>query len=320
MKNFYVYHLIDPITNVPFYVGKGKNQRMYKHEKLVRNGRFPNNNKHLFYTIKRILDAGFSIVYSKVYESLDESTAFSYEVSEESRLRGMGINLCNIAKCGRGGDTISNHPNKSEIMARVLSHRPSVLSESWKRNISESLRHRVVTDVTREKHRQRMLVNNPMKGRRHSPESKAKIIEHLHSRVVSPETRQKISMIHRRKLVSAETRQKLRNINLGKKMSESTRKKMSMSHVGVPKSEETRRKMSIALRGRTISDLNREKLSARGKLRIGKNNPNFRECSMECLEFVKSNIDKTIYWLQCNAPERMSYGRMRRIVDQVEKA
>ena len=28
---YYIYALIDPINNVPFYIGKGKNDRAYKH-------------------------------------------------------------------------------------------------------------------------------------------------------------------------------------------------------------------------------------------------------------------------------------------------
>ena len=28
---YYVYHLVNPLTDVPFYVGKGKNRRCYQH-------------------------------------------------------------------------------------------------------------------------------------------------------------------------------------------------------------------------------------------------------------------------------------------------
>ena len=38
MNIFYLYHLIDPRNQIPFYVGKGKNNRMYDHEKLTRRG------------------------------------------------------------------------------------------------------------------------------------------------------------------------------------------------------------------------------------------------------------------------------------------
>lgn len=28
---YYIYALVDPINNVPFYVGKGKNKRVFSH-------------------------------------------------------------------------------------------------------------------------------------------------------------------------------------------------------------------------------------------------------------------------------------------------
>ena len=40
--DFYVYCLIDPDDNIPFYVGKGRLNRMYKHEKDVKNGKIVN--------------------------------------------------------------------------------------------------------------------------------------------------------------------------------------------------------------------------------------------------------------------------------------
>lgn len=51
---FYVYNLIDPRDNSIFYVGKGKGNRMYKHEQYVLNNKLPNGNKVLFDKIMEI--------------------------------------------------------------------------------------------------------------------------------------------------------------------------------------------------------------------------------------------------------------------------
>jgi hypothetical protein len=55
MKNnkYYVYSLIDPRTNVPFYIGKGIGARLYRHEKNVINGKIPNDNNYLFNKIRK---------------------------------------------------------------------------------------------------------------------------------------------------------------------------------------------------------------------------------------------------------------------------
>jgi hypothetical protein len=42
---YYVYELIDPRNNLPFYTGKGKEERMYLHVKKVKNNSMHNKNK-----------------------------------------------------------------------------------------------------------------------------------------------------------------------------------------------------------------------------------------------------------------------------------
>ena len=45
---YYVYKLIDPRNQKTFYVGKGINNRMYKHEQYTLRGKLPNGNKDLY--------------------------------------------------------------------------------------------------------------------------------------------------------------------------------------------------------------------------------------------------------------------------------
>jgi len=116
---YYVYHLIDPRNNTPFYIGKGKNDRMYKHEQCVNRGRVPHKNKHLYYKIKEILNEKLNVKYIKIYENLKECNAWKKEVKEEQRLKLLGIKLCNIVPCGNGGDNLSNHPNIKEIGRKI---------------------------------------------------------------------------------------------------------------------------------------------------------------------------------------------------------
>ena len=70
---FYVYNLIDPRNNSIFYVGKGKGNRMYKHEQYTINNKYPNGNKLLFERIKDIKDNNLDLFKNKSIRSKDLS-------------------------------------------------------------------------------------------------------------------------------------------------------------------------------------------------------------------------------------------------------
>lgn len=91
---YYVYHLIDPSTDLVFYVGKGTKNRMYFHEKKVKQNVNTNRNSSLFNKIKKIHELGFSVKYKKVFETNNELNAYNFEFLEICRI---GIdNLTNI--------------------------------------------------------------------------------------------------------------------------------------------------------------------------------------------------------------------------------
>ena len=85
---FYVYELWNPITSLPFYVGKGtyqgsKTTRITDHlreaQKIINH---KTGNKHKRNTIIKILKEGYNLDYKIVFETYDESLAFE----EEKRL------------------------------------------------------------------------------------------------------------------------------------------------------------------------------------------------------------------------------------------
>jgi len=102
-KDYYVYHLIDPRDNLPFYVGKGRMERIYDHEKDVLNGRIPHNNKLLFYKIKKVLNESGNIKYVKIFENLESDDSYDKELLEIKkygrRSNKTGI-LCNMTDGG----------------------------------------------------------------------------------------------------------------------------------------------------------------------------------------------------------------------------
>jgi hypothetical protein len=101
---FYVYILIDPSDNIPFYVGKGNGSRMYDHEKNILKGK-KLKNLHLYYKISKILDSKKPILYNKVLENVDENTALIEEINQIQKIGradlGLGT-LCNLTNGGEG--------------------------------------------------------------------------------------------------------------------------------------------------------------------------------------------------------------------------
>jgi len=99
LNKYYVYLLLDPINNRPFYVGKGQNDRMYYHEKAVKKDKI-GGNKHLYFKIKKILNSGNNIQYKKILIDADEKTAYKLE---KLTIKNIGVkNLCNLTEGGEG--------------------------------------------------------------------------------------------------------------------------------------------------------------------------------------------------------------------------
>ena len=88
--------------------------------------------------------------------------------------------------------------------------------------------------------------SSPMRGRRHSPEARAKISAALALRITSEETRRKRSERHKGKFVSAETRAKISASNKGKSMLPQTRAALRAANLGRACTEETKRKIGQA--------------------------------------------------------------------------
>ena len=116
MENiFYVYKLISTINNKIIYIGKGKNDRMYKHKLFALNNK--HENKKLERTILKILKSGGDIVCEKIYFDLSEEVALE---KEKQIIAEIGLkNLCNISIGGIGGDCITNHPDYEKICKQM---------------------------------------------------------------------------------------------------------------------------------------------------------------------------------------------------------
>ncbi len=102
--SFYVYHLIDPTTQLPFYIGKGKGQRAWSHLNHRDCEKSYKQNK-----IDSIRRQGAEPIVQLIKENLTESEAFNLEIAEISKYGRSGLDenglLTNRTLGGAGGDT-----------------------------------------------------------------------------------------------------------------------------------------------------------------------------------------------------------------------
>lgn len=92
---FYVYMLVDPETKMPFYVGKGKNNRVFAH---LESSLSDQDNESLKYeTIKRIQNKGLEVEHLIIRHGLDEDTAFELEAALIDTVQYLNFKSTNLA-------------------------------------------------------------------------------------------------------------------------------------------------------------------------------------------------------------------------------
>ncbi len=198
---YYVYELIDPRNNKPFYVGKGKKKRMYSHVQAVKRGDTPNgSNRKLKNKIQKILSLGLNIKYKKIFLTENEDGAYQ---REKKIIMEIGLsNLCNITEGGNDGSGNGFYGKHH--------------SEETKRKMRKN--------------------HKGMLNKNHSEETKKKMSESQKGITHSEETKKKISKsktgiswgCH-----SEETKKKMREQKVGKSLSEKHKKKISESKKGM---------------------------------------------------------------------------------------
>jgi hypothetical protein len=92
MNIYYVYQLIDPRNNKPFYIGEGKDQRAWSHQKFTSGC----NNPHKDRIIRKIQKSGLEVIVKIIYNELTKQQSIQFE---EQLIEEIGIdNLTNICK------------------------------------------------------------------------------------------------------------------------------------------------------------------------------------------------------------------------------
>lgn len=236
---FYVYALIDPRTDRPFYVGKGKDERAYHH---LRETYARSDNKRKWHRIRKIREDGLEPYVEFLATDIDERTAFCIEkdvISTHGRVgfdeNGILLNL------SLGGDGPSGYRHTAETRA-LLSEKSKQrvrgpLSEETKAKISASSKGRKNTFTSernakisatvrspewREKYKDKIAANTAkITGRKKSEAEIEKIRAKLIGRQIPDEERAR--MLANKPEMTDEVREKISASKKGKPWSEARR-------------------------------------------------------------------------------------------------
>lgn len=184
--NSYVYLLIDPRNNLPFYVGKGSGKRCYFHSleaKYYRDRKSKKLNK-----IRKLSSLGLEPIVVKVEENVTDKQAMEFECLLIAEIRDLGIDLTNMTDGGDGAKGYKHteaHKQKmrEKFKGRIISdeHRQKMRKPKSEEGRLAIATARLTTtyrpsEETKRKTSQSLLGRpSPMKGRKHTEEAKYKM-------------------------------------------------------------------------------------------------------------------------------------------------
>ncbi|URW80956.1 GIY-YIG nuclease family protein [Xiashengella succiniciproducens] len=116
---YYVYMLLDPSDNKPFYVGKGIDNRVFNHLACALIDTDTSNTK--YDKIREIVKNGQTVKHIIVRHGLSESEAFQIEASLIDTLTYCGLLLSNIVN---GHNSIEKGLMTSEEIVRLYNAQP----------------------------------------------------------------------------------------------------------------------------------------------------------------------------------------------------
>jgi hypothetical protein len=129
---YYVYQLIDPITNRPFYVGKGTGNRAWTHNKFKDGNENPYKDRY----IKKLQDQKIDPIVDIIKYFDSESDAYDFE---EELTESIGLeNLTNLVIGGRPPSKKGWTPREETLEKRSRGLKGIARTDEWRKNLSLS--------------------------------------------------------------------------------------------------------------------------------------------------------------------------------------
>ena len=234
---FYVYQLIDPRTKEVFYIGKGKDRRMFVHVKNVKRGIDIKKNPHKYYKIKQILDSGFSdVFYDVVFTSENEQECFNKEIELIKEYRK--DKLTNITD---GGEGSAGYKRTEEELYKMKINNTGELNPMYGKDPWNKGKHDYKNAPRSEESKKRtsVAIKNSIKHKKamKDPKVRNRISEAVKLVMKNPEIRKKISDNCKGKHLGPLTIER--------------KKKISIALKGKPKSKAHKAALKIARNKRT---------------------------------------------------------------------
>lgn len=167
---FYVYGLIDPRTDEPFYIGKGK-AGSNRHRRHFYETEYNTENKHKFYKIQWLKQHGYDIPVHVFVSDLSESEAYCTETKLIIKYGRENIDECGILT----NICLEAHPpswkgksrsRESVELSRLARTGTRVVSQENRKLISEKLKGRTQLDTTKQKRKDTLRLNPKAYGRK----------------------------------------------------------------------------------------------------------------------------------------------------------
>lgn len=188
ITNFYIYMYLDT-DNIPFYVGKGKDQRYKVYRHLGKN----NYNRLLKNKISKIGVSNIKIQF--LHENLTEEEAFQQErhwIKYYGRRDLKEGSLCNLTDGGesKSGAVVSKETRQK--MSKI--HKGKKISKETKQKMCKIAKGRQMSNEIKQKISDGNKGKpSPMKGKKHTEETRQKMSEAHKGKKHTKKSKQKMS-------------------------------------------------------------------------------------------------------------------------------